>query len=134
MFARIFSLGIISSLFATFVSVVYTSFYTNVIVDFSEVASVIKILAYNVMIGTFASILFFGISKIITNKSIATFLFNLLLSGVSIALVFYVLKSNDPTFKNEDAELMKDFFKGFLMPMLFFPALSWFTFKPLIIK
>jgi hypothetical protein len=119
MFARIFSLGIISSLFATFVSVVYTSFYTNVIVDFSEVASVIKILAYNVMIGTFASILFFGISKIITNKSIATFLFNLLLSGVSIALVFYVLKSNDPTFKNEDAELMKDFFKGFLMPMLF---------------
>jgi hypothetical protein len=86
------------------------------------------------MIGTFASILFFGISKIITNKSIATFLFNLLLSGVSIALVFYVLKSNDPTFKNEDAELMKDFFKGFLMPMLFFPALSWFTFKPLIIK
>jgi hypothetical protein len=45
-----------------------------------------------------------------------------------------VLKSNDPTFKNEDAELMKDFFKGFLMPMLFFPALSWFTFKPLIIK
>ncbi|MEN9977780.1 MAG: hypothetical protein RLZZ493_799 [Bacteroidota bacterium] len=134
MFARIFSLGIISSLFATVVSVVYTSFYTNVIVDFSEVASVVKILAYNVMIGTFASILFFGISKIITNKSIATFLFNLLLSGVSIALVFYVLKSNDPTFKNEDAELMKDFFKGFLMPMLFFPALSWFTFKPLIIK
>ena len=134
MFARIFSLGIISSLFATAVSVVYTSFYTNVIVDFSEVASVVKILAYNVMIGTFASILFFGISKIITNKYIATFLFNLLLSGVSIALVFYVLKSNDPTFKNEDAELMKDFFKGFLMPMLFFPALSWFTFKPLIIK
>jgi hypothetical protein len=104
MFARVFSLGIISSLFATILSVVYTSFYTNVIVDFSEVASIIKILAYNVMIGTFASILFFGIGKIITNKSIATFLFNLLLSGVSIALVFYVLKSNDPTFKNEDAE------------------------------
>lgn len=134
MFARIFSLGIISSLFATIVSVIYTSFYTNVIVDFTEVANFFQILSYNVMIGTFASILYFGISRIITNKSIATFLFNLVLSGVSIALVFYVLKSTDPTFKNEDAELMKDFFKGFLMPMLFFPALSWFTFKPLIIK
>lgn len=134
MFARVFSLGIISSLFATLVSTVYTSFYTNVIVDFTEVAGVFNILAYNVMIGTFASILFFGIGRIITNKAVATFLFNLLLSGVSIALVFYVLKSNDPTFKNEDAELMKDFFKGFLMPMLFFPALSWFTLKPLIIR
>ena len=37
-------------------------------------------------------------------------------------------------FKNEDAQMMIDYYKGFVMPMLFFPALSWMTFKPLFIK
>jgi hypothetical protein len=36
----------------------------------------------------------------------------------------------EPVFKKEDTLLFVDFYKGFLMPILFFPLLSWFTFKP----
>jgi len=59
---------------------------------------------------------------------------SLLLSLASIGAVFYVLGAEDPIFKNEDVSIMADYFKGFIMPMLFFPALTWFTFKPLIVK
>jgi hypothetical protein len=133
MFKKIFLLAIVSGLMASLVSIVYVSGYKT-LVDFSEIASYVNIFSYNFLFAMIACFLFFGISSVLKNKSIATFLFNAILSMLSIGLVFYVLKTEDPTFKNEDAELMKDFFKGFLMPMLFFPALSWFTFKPLFIK
>jgi hypothetical protein len=38
---------------------------------------------------------------------------------------------DDPILKNEDAALMIDYFKGFLMPLLFVPTLSWMSFRPL---
>lgn len=133
MFKKTFLLAVVSGLMASLVSIVYVSGYKT-LVDFSEIASYANIFSYNFLFAMIACFLFFGISSVLKNKSIATFLFNALLSLLSIGLVFYVLKAEDPTFKNEDAELMKDFFKGFLMPMLFFPALSWFTFKPLFIK
>ena len=62
---------------------------------------------------------------------LADLLSGLLFSAATVALVFYVLKMQDPVFKTEDAQLFVDFYKGFLMPMLFFPLLAWFTLKPL---
>jgi hypothetical protein len=41
---------------------------------------------------------------------------------------------DDPKFKNEDAQLFIDYFKGFIMPLIFFPVLSYFTIKPLFEK
>jgi hypothetical protein len=37
-------------------------------------------------------------------------------------------------FKNENAELYKDFYYFILAAVAFFPVLSWFTFKPIFIK
>lgn len=134
MFKRIFLHAVASGLFSTLVSYIYTSFYKGIIVDFTEVVGIKQILAYNMLLAMSTCFIFFALTKVIKKQAIASFIMNFLLSTISIVLVFYVLKTDDPTFKNEDAELMKDFFKGFLMPMLFFPALSWFTFKPLFVK
>ncbi len=131
MFKRIFLLCVSAGLFSALVSFVYVSFYKGIIVDFTEAAGVKQLLSYNILFAMVACFINFGLSKAIRKEKIASFIFNFILSSISIGLVFYVLKMDDPTFKNEDAELMKDFFKGFLMPMLFFPALSWFSFKPL---
>lgn len=134
MFKRIFLHCLTAGLFSTFVSYLYTSFYKGIIVDFTEVMGIKQLLTYNLIFAMAVCFVFFALTRTIKRQNIASFIMSFLLSAISIGLVFYVLKTNDPTFKNEDAELMKDFFKGFLMPMLFFPALSWFTFKPLFVK
>jgi membrane protease YdiL (CAAX protease family) len=126
-------LAIVAGLFALLVSLAYMSVYKQ-LADFSEKASVTNLLGFSLFFCFIASIILIVFDLAIKNKSIAHFATGLIVAGLAIASVFYVLKMDDPTFKNEDAELMKDYFKGFIMPILFFPALSWFTFKNLLIK
>lgn len=133
MYKNIFLSSLISALIAAGVGLTYTSFYASIIVDFSEAVSSVKILANYTLISMLAGLLYFGLLKLFPSKW-ADFIISLLLSFFSVGLVFYVMKMDDPVFKNEDAELMKDFFKGFLMPLLFLPALCWLTMKPLFVK
>lgn len=137
---RIAFQSISASTLACLVSLLYTNFYYGKLIkdfgiaDFSEsvnMGSIIKYDFFSIFIG---GILFFLLSKSIKNSAISTFIFNFLVSMICIVLVFYVLKMNDPEFKNEDAQLFIDYYKGFLMPLLFIPALSWFTLKPLFIN
>lgn len=133
-FKNVFFLGLSSGILATVACLVYTKGYFSMLADFSEVTGVIKLLS-NCMLATMvACFVFFALNYLIKNPAIAEFIFNLLVTLASVATVFVVLKSNDPEFKNEDTMLMIDYYKGFLMPMIFFPALAWFTLKPLFIK
>ena len=135
MFKHYFILGLVAGLFGTLISYAYTSVYGANIIDFSEKASVINLLAHNFMFTMGSCFVAFGISKIIKKPSISEFIFNFLLSGVSIVMVFVLLKQPDPVFKEgSDAASMAEYFKSFFMPILFIPAMSWFAFKPLIIK
>jgi hypothetical protein len=80
------------------------------------------------------SIIYYLLKGFLLKRGIlADLLSGLLFSAASVALVFYVLKMQDPVFKNPDAQLSVDYYKGFLMPMLFFPLLAWFTLKPLFL-
>jgi hypothetical protein len=125
---------------ATIVSTLYTNFYYGKLIkdfsiaDFSESVNIQTILKYDFFAVLIGGLIFFVISKLIKNNAISNFVFNFLVSLICITLVFGVLKMKDPVFKNEDAQLFIDYYKGFLMPLLFVPALSWFTLKPLIIK
>ena len=134
MFKNIFFLGISSGILATIACLVYTNGYFSIIVDFSEAAGFVNLLSYCIAASMVASFLFFIIRKLIKKSNIAESLFNLLFTLASLASVFYMLDANDPEFKNEDAALMVDYYKGFVMPMLFFPALGWMILKPLFIK
>lgn len=133
MFKRLFFLGIASGLFSSLISWVYSYMYTK-IADFTEHSGFIHLLAFSIMITVGTSILA-GISyRLIRNQALASFIIHMILSGISLALVFYVFKMDDPVFKNEDAAAMIDYYKGYLIPFVFIPALSWLSFKPLFIK
>lgn len=134
MFKKVFLLGLIAGLFGTAISYVYVNAYKSIITDYSEVANFTRLIAHNMLFTMIGCFLFFGLSSIIKNKGVATFIFNFLVSGVCIALVFFQLKQPNPKFSNDDINLMADFYNGFFLPIIFIPALSWFTFKPLFIK
>lgn len=134
MFKNIFLLAVSSSILAATACLIYSKMYFSVLVDFSEAVGIVKVLSNCVLAAMIACFVFFAINKIIKKEHIAEFVFNLLMTLATIASVFLVLKSNDPEFKNEDALMMIDYYKGFVMPMLFFPALAWVTLKPLFLK
>jgi hypothetical protein len=48
--------------------------------------------------------------------------------------LFLFKVDKDLVFKDENAELYKDFYYFIYAIVTFFPVLSWFTFKPLFIK
>jgi len=134
MFKPAFFLGITSGLLVTGACLIYSGEFYKVIADFSEAAGWMKILSMCMMFSMGSCFLYIALNKMIRKAGIAEFVFNMIISMASIAAVFYVLKIDDPVFKNEDAMVMSCSYKGFVMPMLFFPALAWYTFKPLFIK
>jgi hypothetical protein len=134
MFKRFFFLGVTSGVFASFVAWIYSSVYKSMIADFTEVTGFWHLLCFSFMITIGISIIGAGIYSFLKNRSLAAFICNFILSGFSIALVFYVFLMDDPEFKNEDTMAMIDYFKGYMIPFVFIPALSWMSFKPLFIK
>ena len=134
MYRQLFFLGIFSALAASLACYFYTKMYYSLLVDFSEAASFTQ-LSINCVIAAMIAVLGNSLfRKLIKNTSIADFVFNLIFSLLTIGSVFYVLNANDPNFTSEDAQLFAEFYKGFVMPMLFFPLLTWFTLKPLFVK
>lgn len=137
MFKNIFFTGLITGIFGTIISVAYFFVfkYSPLEVDFSEKASLTYLLGFNMMIGMVTCIVYFAIAKVIKKEKFAAFIVGFLLSGAAIALALKFMFTVDTqlVFKNENAELYKDFYYFILAPIAFFPVLSWFTFKPLFI-
>jgi len=135
MFLRIFIIAVVSSLFGTVVSYTYKQVYATILtMDFSEGASLFKLLAYNTMFCFGIAILYALIAQGLKRDKLANFVTNFTASAATIAFVFFQLKMKDPTFKDPSVAGMESYFNTFFIPILFFPALSWMTFKTLISK
>jgi hypothetical protein len=138
MFKNIFFAGLAASIFGTLISVAYIAVfkYSPLEVDFTEKASFTFLLSLNLTGGMTACLMYFGWLKLVKKESLAAFNVGFLLSGAAIALALKFMFTVDAelVFKNENAELYKDFYYFILAPIAFFPVLSWFTFKPLFIK
>ena len=134
MFKNVFLLSISSSLFSTVFSYVYMNIYFHKIVDFSESFGITAVFINNLIAFMIGFFVFLGIKKLIKKESISEFTFNLLVTMITFMSIFHVLQMTDPEFKNEEAGVMIDYYKCYLMPLLFFPALSWFVLKPIFIK
>lgn len=134
MFKKFFLLGLVSAVFSTIACFAYTTTYYSMIVDFSEANGMLMLTSACFLTAMIATVLNVVSRWILKKPALADFAFNMLFSLVSIATVFVMLGVKDPDFQSENAKLFAEFHKGFLMPMLFFPALAWFTFKPLIVK
>lgn len=133
MFKHLFYLGIVSGIFSSVVSYVYTILFAK-IADFTEHTGFIRLFAFSICFSLGASLVNGLFNRLLKNANLASFVTNVLLSGCSLTCVFFVFEMNDPIFKNGDAQAMIDYYKGYLMPLLFIPALAWMSFKPLFTK
>jgi ABC-type branched-subunit amino acid transport system permease subunit len=128
MFRKALTLGIVSGLLAAIAGLIYAHLYYSINeADFSKVASSIRIIASSLAGGVLAAIGFTLFNKWL--KSNGEIVFNLLFSIISFASLLMPIAYKLPT-SLETPEL----FPGMVIPMHFFPALAWFTLKPLFIR
>jgi hypothetical protein len=134
MFKSYFIHGLLTSVLSTVFGAAYMQFYYKEIADFSEAASLTALISGNILFGMTACFVAFALQMVIQKRERSEFVFNLLCAAFVIALILYILKMDDPTFKNEDASILSCYYKGFLLPLIFFPILSWFALQPILIK
>lgn len=134
MFKKIFFLSLATAALSVIACLAYSRGYFSFLVDFSESVGIITLTINCLIASMVACFVYFGLNLVFKKAYMVDFLFNFLATIISVAMVFVVLKSDDPEFKNEDAMLMVDYYKGFVMPMLFFPFMSWMILKPLFLK
>ena len=128
MFKRALLLGIVSGLLAGIAGLVYARvYYTANEADFSKVASAVKILSSSLFGGILAAIGYTILVRAL--KTRGEIVFNLLFTIVSFASLLLPIAYKLPL-TIETPEL----FPGMVIPMHFFPALGWYTLKPIFIK
>lgn len=128
MFKKALALGVVSGALAGIAGLLYAHLYYSINeADFSKVASTIRIIMSSVAGGVLAAIGFTLLNKWL--KSNGEIVFNLLFSILSFASLLMPIAFKLPT-ALETPEL----FPGMVIPMHFFPALAWFTLKPMFIR
>ena len=128
MFKKALLLGIISGLLAGIAGVIYARVYHRSLgADFSKVAPTVNIIVSSLFGGVLAAIGFFLLDKLLKDKG--EIVFNFLFSIISFATLLAPFAVKLPL----DLEA-PELFPGMVIPMHFFPALAWFTLKPLFIK
>jgi len=128
MFKKALILGIVSGLLAGVAGLIYAHLYYSINeADFGKVASSIRIVAGSVAGGILAAIGFWALNKWLKNNG--EIVFNLLFSILSFASLLTPIAYRLPR-ELETPEL----FPGMVIPMHFFPALAWFTLKPLFFR
>jgi ABC-type branched-subunit amino acid transport system permease subunit len=128
MFKKPLALGIVSGLLAGIAGIVYSRvYYTINESDFSKVASAVRIVSASVFGGVLAAIGYTLLDKWL--KTRGEIAFNLCFTLISFASLLAPIAVSLPR-TIETPEL----FPGLVIPMHFFPALAWFTLKPIFIR
>jgi H+/Cl- antiporter ClcA len=128
MFKKSLLLGIVSGLLAGVAGVVYSRVYHSSLgADFSKVAPTVNIIASSLAGGVLAAVGSWLLDKVLKDKG--EIVFNLLFSFISFATLLAPFAVKLPL----DMEA-PELFPGMVIPMHFFPALAWFTLKPLFIQ
>jgi H+/Cl- antiporter ClcA len=128
MFKRSLALGIVAGLLAGIAGVIYSRVYYKINEsDFSRVASIVRILAASIFGGVLAAIGYTLLDKWLKGKG--EIIFNLAFTLISFASLLAPIAVRLP--KTIDTP---ELFPGLVIPMHFFPALAWFTLKPMFIR
>ena len=128
MFKRALLLGIVSGLLAGIAGLAYARlYYTANEADFSKVASAVKIISSSLFGGVLAAIGYTILVRAL--KTRGEIVFNLVFTIVSFASLLLPIAYKLPL-TIETPEL----FPGMVIPMHFFPALGWYTLKPIFIR
>ena len=128
MFKKALFLGIVSGILAGIAALVYARVYHSSLgADFTKVVLPVRIVAASLFGGVLASIGYWALYKAVGSKG--EIVFNLLFSILSFASLLAPIAYKLPL----DIET-PELFPGMVIPMHFFPALAWYTLKPIFIK
>jgi hypothetical protein len=128
MFKKALFLGIVSGLLAGIVSVAYARVYLSAVDDnFLSFATPTTIIVASLAGGVLAAIGYWALGKLF--KQNGEIVFNFVFVILSFAIMLPVFGARLPREFHEPA-----LFPGMVIPMHFFPALAWFTLKPLFFR
>jgi hypothetical protein len=128
MFKRSLALGIVSGLLAGLAAVIYAHVYHKTLgADFSRVAPTVRIVAASLFGGVLAAIGYWVFCRWWPTRG--EIVFSLLFSLLSFLTLLAPFAAKLPL----DLEA-PELFPGMVIPMHFFPALAWFTLKPIFIR
>lgn len=125
MFKTIFFHSIIAGIIASAAGIIYDRIYFFATeVDFSKVLNTGTIIGLNIMVCIAAGIIFFLLKKWMDKKG--EIVFNFLFSIISFACVMIPISISLPL-----KIQMPELFPGLAVPMVFIPAMAWYTIRPL---
>ena len=110
---------------AAIVGIIYNRIYFFATeADFSKVLNIGSITGISVMVCMLATFIYFGLATWL--KKTGEIVFNFLFSIISFACVMIPISISLPL-----SIKTPELFPGLAVPMVFFPALAWYTLKPL---
>jgi hypothetical protein len=128
MFKKIFLQAILASLLAFIASVIYRRIYFFATeVDFSKVLSLGRLAGICILVSMLAAFLYYGLNRWLKKRG--DVVFNFLFSIITFACVMVPISITLPL-NVQSPEL----FPGLGVPIVFFPAMAWFTVNPLFSK
>jgi hypothetical protein len=128
MFKRIFFWGLTSGIMAASAAIIFKHIHEfATYTDFSAVVSIPLLIALNLGVCLVTALLYAGLTRWLPKTG--EVIFNLLFLILSFASITYSLAVTLPL-EIKYPEL----FPGLTVPMHFFPALAWFTARPLFVK
>ena len=128
MLKKLLILGVVSGLLAGIAGLIYQKVYASSLGDgFTNVATPVNIMVSSLLGCLIAAVGYFLLSKVLKSNTEAVF--NLLFTIITFATILGPIAAKLPL----ETE-MPELFPGLAIPMHFFPALAWFTLKPLFAR
>jgi hypothetical protein len=128
MYKRIFFHSITAGILAAIAANIYNRIYFFATeADFSKILNALSMIGINILICMIAGLVYWGLAKWLRKKG--EILFNFLFSLLSFVAVMIPISLTLPL-KIQSPEL----FPGLAVPMVFFPAMAWYTVRPLFTK
>jgi len=125
MFKRAFFHGLVAAALAAIAGIIYNRiYYFATETDFSKIVNVGSIIGISVLVCMVATFIYFGLIKWLgrTGEIIFSFLFSI----ISFACVMIPISISLPL----DIK-SPEIFPGLAVPMVFFPAIAWYTVRPM---
>jgi hypothetical protein len=123
-FKNIFYQSLIAGILAAVAGIIYNRIYFFATeTDFSKVLNTGSIIGFNIMICMLTGIIYWAL--VLWLKKRGEIVFNFLFSIISFACVMIPISLTLPL-KIQAPEL----FPGLAVPMVFFPAIAWYTIRP----
>ena len=119
--------GLLSGIMAAVAAIIYNRInYFATEADFSAIINIGTMISANLIVCILFSIGYYFFSRFVTNKR--NIVFNVLISIASFATIIIPISISLPLSVSNP-----ELFPGLAVPMVFFPVISWYTFKPLFI-